>query len=476
MAKIDLSQLFPISPKDGTRTPLPKQQEFINAVLDPNGPTYVGYYGGFGSGKSVSLIASVILQAVIHGGEYLIARAFNPELMRTVWKQFLEICPKDLVHTVKIAPQEIHLKSAVGGVATIYFLGMDSPDKIDSLNLSGFAIDEASHVSGEAFLKLQGRLRNPKGLRKGIVVGNPRGKNWVYRKFVSKVDILEEFRSKYSMIVAPSTENVHLPDGYVENMLASYSPERIKRDIYGSFESFEGQIFSEWNRAIHVVRPFAIPDSWTRVVGADHGFTNPAAFVWGAIDPDDNVYIYQELYQSGLLIKEICKEFTRLNGRTKLTGVYIDPSTKGVKSQTGASDFAAYVENFSGRVPLIPARNDVHAGIDRVKSYLKPHAKTGKPKLFVFDTCVNLLDELPEYQWAELTSGQVGKANEKEQPRKYKDHAVDALRYLIMSRPEGPTNEDPKSKLLLASSLEGGIAREWEGIRNPKPKDIWGDS
>lgn len=474
--KIDLSKLFPESPKDGSRLPLPKQQEFLNLVLDPKGPSFIGYYGGFGSGKSVSLIAAIILQAVIHGGEYLIAREFNPELMRTVWKQFLEICPKELIHAIKITSQEIVLKSANGGTATVYFIGMDSPDKIDSMNLSGFAIDEASHVPGEVFLKLQGRLRNPKGLRKGIIVGNPRGKNWAYRMFVSKQDVSDVAKHKYHMIVAPSTENVHLPDGYVENMLSSYSPERIKRDVYGSFESFEGQIFSEWNRSLHVVKPFKIPDDWVKIIGADHGFTNPAAFVWGAVNHDGDIYIYKEFYESEMLVKEIAKKVIAINGKDKISGVYIDPSTRGIRSQTGSSDFAVYVENLGAKFPLIPAKNDVHPGIDRVKSYLKPHPKTGRPKLFIFDTCVNLLDELPEYQWEPLSSGQVGKVNEKEQPRKYKDHAVDALRYLIMSRPEGPTKEDLKKKSMNAPTLEASVQREMYELKHPTPKDLWGDN
>lgn len=475
MGQIDLSKLFPSSPIDGTNSPLPKQSEFLNALLDPGGPQYLGYYGGFGSGKSITLIISMIMQAVLHGGEYLIARAFNPELMRTSWKQFLEVCPKALIHEVLIAKQEIYIKSAAGTPACIYFVGMDSPDKIDSMNLSGFAIDEASQVSGEAFLKLQGRLRNNKGLRKGIIVGNPRGKNWAYRKFVSKVEVKEGSRHKYHMIVAPSTENFHLPDGYVQNMLDSYSPERIKRDVYGSFDSFEGQIFTEWDRSVHVVKPFAIPAEWTRLIGADHGLTNPAAFVWGAVDNDDNVYIYKEFYQSGLIIKDICKEIIKINGKDKFQAIYLDPSTKGTRGQTGVSDFATYQENLPKKWALIPARNDVHAGIDRVKSYLKRNARSGRPRLFIFESCTNLIEELTQYQWEELGPGLQGRVNEKEQPKKYKDHSVDALRYLIMARPEAPQEEDAKKKGLYEPTLESSVRREMYEIKHPPAKDPFGD-
>lgn len=473
MAVLDLNRLFPPA-ADGTHSPLPKQAEFLRLVLDAQGPQYVSYYGGFGSGKSVVLCTAMITQAVVYGGEYVIARHFMPELRRTTMKTFVELLPKELLIEHRVADAEVHIKSAKGK-AVFYFVGLDDPGKLDSLNLSGWAIDEASQCPEEAFLKLQGRLRNPKGLRKGIMVGNPKGHDWVYRKFVSKLDIAPEKRSCYRMIVAPSTENKHLPEGYVEGMLGSYSKERVQRDIMGSFDSFEGMIYSEFDRHIHVIKPFEIPKDWTRVIGADHGFTNPAAFLWGAVDHDGSIYIYREYYERERLIKDIAQDLTRLNGKEKFDAIYIDPSTKKVSSQTGSSDWDTYLENIPKSWALIPARNDVEAGLDRVKTYLRVNEKTGKPKLFIFDSCHNVIEEISEYRYQELSPQMQGKANEKEAPRKYKDHAVDALRYLVMSRPEVPKNESPLKKLLDTPGLEGTLRRELYGIKKPTPKDEFRD-
>ncbi len=434
------------------------------------------------SGKSVVLCSSIISQAVAFGGDYLISRHFMPELRRTTMKTFLDLCPKELILEVRVADAEVHLRSS-NGKSVIYFIGLDEPGKIDSMNLSGFAIDEASQTTEEAFLKLQGRLRNPKGLRKGLVVGNPKGRDHVYRYFVSKQVLkatqsktLEQVKADYLMIVAPSTENVHLPEGYVEGMLATYSPERIERDVNGSFDSFEGMIYSEFNRQTHVIEPFDIPDSWTRVIGHDHGFTNPSASIFGAVDNDGNLYIYDEFYQREWLIEDIVKKgLLPKIGRNKIEAIFIDPSTKAKRGQTGVSDFTTYLEHLPTKIPLIGANNEVSAGIDRVKSFLRINPKTKKPRMFIFSTCVNLIEEIGEYQWQELTAGQAGKVNEKEAPRKYNDHAVDAWRYLVMSRPD-PNRLDKTPAYRKGWPTPSKVLQaELASKRNPPVKDPFGD-
>ena len=481
MATIDLRQLFPPA-ADGTHSPLPKQAEFLKLVLDKGGPQYVAYYGGFGSGKSVVLCTAIITQAVLYGGDYLISRHFMPELRRTTMKTFLEMCPKQLVKEVRVADAEVHLRSQ-NGTAVVYFIGLDEPGKIDSMNLSGFAIDEASQTTEEALLKLQGRLRNPKGLRKGLLVGNPKGRDHVYRYFVSKVAVKPEAQHKYKMIVAPSTENVHLPEGYVEGMLGSYSKERIQRDIMGSFDSFEGMIYDDFSRNIHVTAPFEIPKDWTRVVGADHGYTNPTAMLFGAVDHDGNLYIYREIYLRETLIKDICTEFKSAIGITpsnprgaeKISAIYIDPSTKSRRGQTGVSDFSTYLEYLPDYIPLLTANNEVSAGIDRVKTFLRVNPKTGKPRVTIFDTCQNLIEEIGEYRWSELSASQEGTKNQKEEPRKYNDHACDALRYLIMSRPD-PAHQDKTPDFKKGwTTPSNQIQAELHDIRNPKKRDPFGD-
>ena len=75
---------------------------------------------------------------------------------------------------------------------------------------------------------------------------------------------------------------------------------------------------------------------------------------------------------------------------------------------------------------------DLFSGISRVKSYL--NEKNGLPNLYIFSSCVNLIREFKGYFWG---NGDV--------PKKTDDHALDALRYFLMSRPKKLPPEPEKS-------------------------------
>lgn len=476
--KLNLNDLFPLSNKDGKRAPLPKQAKFMQSVLDPKGPQYVLYCGGVGSGKTMVGCITMITMAVMYPGDYVIGRLFSPELKDTTLKQFLEICPKELIQEYRVADKIIKIKAVNNKTSNILFRGLDEPDKLRSLNLSGFYIDESSQVSEESFMLLQGRNRGP-GLNKGILTTNPNGHDWQYKWFVKQDHFkTPEAKIRYKLIQAPSTENIHLRDGYISDMMQTWSAERIKREIEGSFDAFEGMVYHEFRRDVHVIKPFKVPEEWTKVIGIDHGYRNPAAWVWGAVDYDDNIYIYREFYEREWLIEEICKGKEKENKAgvlslmrgEKIDQARIDPSVKAVRGATGQSDWDIYLDNLPSDFPLMLANNEKTAGIDKVKSYLKVDNTTNKPRLFFFETCSNLIEEVSRYRYKELGANQKGLVNETEEPRKVDDHALDALRYLIMSRPDAPSIKEDIWKKLKYNSLEGSLYRDFQKAKNPKKR------
>lgn len=427
--QINLNDCFPLG-ENGERGPLPKQALFMSEALDPKKAKYIAYVGGVGSGKSLIGCITMLAIAVQYPGDYLIGRMYMPELRITTMKTFLEICPPDLIEEYRVADAIVKIKAA-GGYSTILFRQLEEPDKLRSLNLSGAYVDEASQISEQAFMLLQSRLRG-KGLRKLILTTNPNGHDYIYSWFVKQDGLTTpEVKAKFKLIQAPSTENKHLPEGYVADLMATWSQERIKREIEGSFDAFEGMVYHEFRRDVHVVQPFVIPKEWTRVAGADHGYRNPSAWVFGAVDYDGNVYIYKEFYEREWLIEEICKGNKKLNKPgiieltrgEKLDQVRMDPSVGAVRSQTGQTDWDVYVENLPRDFPLLRANNDVATGIDKVKTYLKVDPRTNKPRLFIFNSCTHLLDELASYRYKQLVGSQAGNQSEKEEPVKVNDHA-----------------------------------------------------
>jgi hypothetical protein len=79
--------------------------------------------------------------------------------------------------------------------------------------------------------------------------------------------------------------------------------------------------------------------------------------------------------------------------------------------------------------------NDVRHGIDRVRQYLD------EGKLYITADCEDLIREMRGYRWAQTPKN--SKNDAREMPQKWNDHAVDALRYLVVSRPENDTGADP---------------------------------
>ena len=473
MKTLNLRDCFPVG-RDGKRNPLPKQKLFLDEALGTR-YKYIRYSGGIGSGKTMIGCITILHMAVLKRGDYLIARQFMPELKSTTWRQFHEICPPELIVEKRIADMETVIRTVDGGTSTIMFRGLEDPDKLRSLNLNVFLIDEAAQTTEEAFMLLQGRLRG-QHWRKGMIVQNPGGRDWCYRWFVGQKHINDpEVRKLFLNIRAPSTENIHLPDGYVDTMIASWSHDRIEREIMGSDDAFTGMIYEEFDRSCHVIKPFRIPDDWVRRIGADAGYRMPAAWIYGAVSPDGDLYIYREYYKKEKLVEEICKENLALIGTERIEQMRLDPAAKQTKGAIGKSEWDVYAEYLPGHFPLLAAQNAVKPGIDRVKSFLKKD-KRGKPRLYIFDTCENLLDELVQYKWKEQLPGQVGKVNEKEEPIKNNDHALDAMRYLVMTFPE-PYDVTPEKKISMYApgSMEWSLQHELHDFKNPPKKDIFGD-
>lgn len=452
----------------------------MQSALSAKGPAYILYSGGVGSGKTLIGCIAVLTMAFLHSGDYLICRLFNPELKLTTYKTFLEICPKELIAEHRVADQIIKIRSVDGGISNIIFRGLEEPGKHRSLNLNAAYIDEASQVSEEAFTLLQSRLRG-KHYRKILCTTNPNGHSWLYRYWIKKDFGNDNAKRQFFSVHAPSTENLHLPEGYVQNMLDSWSEERIKREVMGSWDAFQGQVYTEFERSKHVIKPFVIPQEWTKFVGLDHGYRNPAAAIWCAMDYDSNIYAYREFYQNEWIIEEIVKGrknvapgLVELSRNEKLEGVWVDPSTKANRGKE--SDFTTYLEYLPSSWPLIPANNEVANGIDRVKQYFKPQGPKNEPRLFIFDTCVNLIEQIAQYRYEELTPGQETAKNIKESPVKKDDHAVDALRYAIMSRPEEPKKADLTAQKRQEATLSGSVQRELHELKQKSTSmDAWRD-
>lgn len=145
------------------------------------------------------------------------------------------------------------------------------------------------------------------------------GHQWFKRLFIDKQYKGAENPQDYVFIPAQVYDNKTLMDNNPEYVQALETlPEEMKRaHLYGDWDVFAGQYFTEFRREIHVLRPFEIPVDWLRYVALDYGLDMLAAY-WIAVDHQGMAYIYRELYQPGLIISDAAQMINELTGMNKL--------------------------------------------------------------------------------------------------------------------------------------------------------------
>ena len=367
---------------------------------------FKAFIGGIGSGKTFFGAWWAMQQTQRPGDGMILAPTYRilEDVTQTEFLAFLER------HRIWY-----HHDKGKGRIQTahgmIFMRSAEMPDRLRGPNLTWAWGDEAALWREDAFKVLLGRLRmNDASL---LLTTTPSGFNWVYDYFV------ESDNPRFGYAQGSSRENAYLDETFVEDLESAYSAEYAAQEIEGEFVAFEGLIYPEFTRSVHIT-DMTIPDSWERFRAIDYGYTNPFVCLWGARDEDGRLYIYHEYYERRRLIKE--------HAETILG--YEDAKYRFTCADWDAQDNA---EMAASGVPTSRAQKDVTIGIQKVKSRLEIQPD-GKPRLFVHPSCVNLIKEIGIYRWA--PNARTG-GNSKEAPMKEADHAMDALRYMAMELDHG---------------------------------------
>ncbi len=136
--------------------------------------------------------------------------------------------------------------------------------------------DEAALYKWEAIQVIMGRLRDPHGPLQMRFTTTPRGFNWMHKFFEEGKD-----ESKRT-VVGRSSDNKHLPEGYIETIEAQYDEKFLAQERDGEYINiFAGQVYYGFNRDVHVQEfDKTIFDRTTRRVGCDFN-VNPITAVQG---------------------------------------------------------------------------------------------------------------------------------------------------------------------------------------------------
>jgi phage terminase large subunit-like protein len=229
-------------------------------------------------------------------------------------------------------------------------------------------------------------------------------------------------------------DNPHVNWGDANVLLAGLTDEELEARRKGKFIQIGGLIYKMFDPSKHVIDEFKIPDEWLLVAGMDHGFSNATAWLWAGVNADGRVVVFDEYYKSGEIIRTHAEEVHRINNEHGRYPDYCvgDPSIRNIDPITGTSVLLEYMDY---GIPIVLGNNDQKAGLNRVARYLT--GINNVPQLLITRNCTNLIREIGRLRWAHWANKKSrDDKNKKEEQHKKDDHAADALRYLIASRPE----------------------------------------
>lgn len=464
----------------------------LDVIFEPNpGPQTeflaatereVLYGGAAGGGKSYALLADPLRYAHIPQSRKLLVRKTNDELRELVFKS-KEMYPRAF-KGAKWKQQESTWVFPSG--AEIWFTYLDRDE--DALRYQGQAFnwigfDELTHwATPFAWNYLRSRLRTtrddlPLSMRATTNPGNA-GAWWVRELFIDAAPWNTPFWARdldtgkilryppdhakageplflRRFIPARLTDNPYLTkSGEYEANLLSLPEHQRRMLLEGDWDVVEGAAFPEFRRSVHVCEPFDIPTGWMRFRAADWGYSSPACCLWFAVDWDGTIYVYREIYVKKKNAEEFGQLILDAEYAENIRHAKLDGSCFAKRGDMGPTP-GEYMNKMGLRWQMADrspgsrkaSKLEVHRRLSVRETGIPLQDNDGKtlydeeglpliekkPGLVIFSNCTNLIRTLPVLPLDKKTLEDVDTDAE--------DHAYDALRYGLASRPMIPKSQ-----------------------------------
>ncbi len=367
-----------------------------------NRSRYEIFYGGAGSGKSMFIAQRLLMRTLGEPGhKTLVVRKVAKTNRHSTFALIVGIISSWKVMALfKVNKSDMEILCEGNGNQVI-FTGLDDVEKLKSIaGITDIWVEEASEITQEDFQQLDLRLRGKTQWPLQITMTfNP----------VSALSWLKAFffdEPKENCVIHKSTykDNRFLDDEYKKVIEDLKNQDHTYYQIYGLGEwgvlgnlVFHNYVFEDI--------PYKEQDFDAVYQGLDFGFNHPSALIRVGMK-DDELYVFDELYEKGLTNAELIQEVGRMiDKRSQLIADSAEPARIKEFQQSGF--------RISGSVK---GKGSVKDGID----WLKRH------KIHISKKCPNLLAEIQQYSYKEDKDGNV-----LDEPIEFKDDAIAALRYAI---------------------------------------------
>lgn len=353
--------------------------------------------GGTRSGKTYNILLWIIFEYTYRntGKTITICRKSFPSLRASVMRDFL-----DILRAYELYNEEYHNKSSneyhLNG-NLVEFISLDQPQKIRGRKRNLLYINEGNELFYEDWQQLvfrtDGRI---------IIDYNPSDSfHWIYDRVIPREDC-DFYQTTYR-------DNPFLDKSIVDEIERLRDTDEDYWRIYGLGERgmSRATIFQFGQAEIPT-------DAKLISYGLDFGYTNDPTALVAVYQLENNLYLDELIYRTGLTNRDIHSHFQSFN-LDRRDEIFADSAEP--KSIDELHRFGWNVK------PTVKGADSVNAGIDILKRH----------KLFVTPRSSNLIKELQNYKWVEDKNG-----NLLNKPIDAFNHGIDAARYAVANKLSKP--------------------------------------
>jgi len=344
------------------------------------------HIGGTRSGKTYSILQYLIVEGLKEPKDITIVRKTVPSLKRTVMKDFKDILTKLGIYSEDRFNTSDRIYKFPNGT-NILFLNTDDPEKLRGVKSDILFIDEASEVDEESYFQLSIRTSG-----KIILAYNPTISPYHWLRQMQDCD-------RY---VTTYKDNPYLPTEMIKSIESLQHTNIKKWLIYGKGE------YAANDKAIYQFEIVDEVEGEFVGFGLDWGWNDPLAVV-AVFKDGTNLYIDEVLYESQLSIGELI---------TKLRKIGIEKDEIWCDSSEPRNVEELYRAGFNAK-GVVKGPDSRTFGIGVVQNY----------KLHVTKQSQNIINEMYGYEYSTDKYGYVTDI-----PQDGFDHAMDAMRYVAMSK------------------------------------------
>lgn len=375
--------------------------------LYENKSRYLILYGGAGSGKSHFIAQKFLFRILLsfqrgYTEKFLFLRRVKRTCKHSVFSLFRRyIFQAGLSKYCQINKTDMSFHFENG--SEVLCEGLDDPEKLKSIEgLTSVWAEEATELDHESNIQIDLRLRgNIKAYFQICYSFNPITKlNWAYKEFFEKED--DETTIDHSTYL----NNQHLDKKYIEMLQNLEKRDEIFYNIYalGEWGVLGNLVFTNWVEKNISQNPL---DYDTVRDGLDFGFNNPSAWLRIGLK-DDDIYIFDEFYRAGLTNNELIRALKPQIAKDII--IIADGSEPDRIKEFKQAGFNVKASK--------KGKDSVKRGIEW----------TRRRKIYIHPSCINTKNEISMYKYADKKKTD---KDEEEEPVKFKDHLMDALRYAV---------------------------------------------